>query len=302
MTMISDFRLEVFAEVARRASFSRAAEVLHISQPAVTKHIKELEKQVGHPLFRRKGSTIRITQEGITLLEYAKAILLKYKELNNAFAEDITSYRGRLRLGASTTLAQYVLPVLLARFGRQYPNVQVELVSGNSEEIVRLCLDGSIDLGMVEGDKVHPSLQYQVFSEDELILVRSARSKFKIPPVISLERLRSLPLVVRETGSGTLSVLDHALQRNRLDRTMLSVKMQLGSTEGILRYLEAADCLAFVSACAVTSELEEGKLQPIRVEGLSLYRTFRFASLHGSGDVLSEIFRSFCLNNYNKKL
>ena len=172
--MLTDFRLKVFKTVADRLSFTKAAAELLISQPAVTKQINELERLLGKPLFLRHGNRISLTDDGVRLLEYANRILALYGELRDAFVEEQGAFSGEIRLGASTTLSQYVLPGLLAKFRKLYPDVRVTLFNGNTEQIERQIADGKLDFGMIEGTASNPALHYELFMDDELVLVTSA--------------------------------------------------------------------------------------------------------------------------------
>lgn len=149
--MITDFRLRVFRTAAEKLSFTRAASELFITQPAVTKHVGELERQLGVALFLRRGGTISLTPEGERLLGYARRILSLYGELNEVFAPDGAVPGGEIALGASTTLSQYVLPAVLSRFRKRYADIRVTVADGNTERIERLVADERIDVGLIEG-------------------------------------------------------------------------------------------------------------------------------------------------------
>ena len=214
--MLTDFRLKVFKTVADRLSFTKAAAELLISQPAVTKQINELERLLGKPLFLRHGNRISLTDDGVRLLEYANRILALYGELRDAFVEEQGAFSGEIRLGASTTLSQYVLPGLLAKFRKLYPDVRVTLFNGNTEQIERQIADGKLDFGMIEGTASNPALHYELFMDDELVLVTSASNTSFTREEITAADLPALPLVIRENGSGTLDVLSRELLPARL--------------------------------------------------------------------------------------
>ena len=292
--MITDFRLQVFKTVAERLSFTRAAEELYVSQPAVTKHVRELEKQVGGALFIRNRGRIALTERGELLLKYAREILASYRSMNEAFAETDVSFAGTLRIGASTTVSQYVLPECLARFKKLYPHIRIAVFNGNTEQIEAWVACGDVDIGVIEGDSTHPSLHYTLFRQDEIVLVTTAGNNRFRKDEIALSELVGLPLVLRENGSGTLSVVEHALSAKGIARNALQVEMQLGSTEGIKRYLYSADIFAFLSVAAVSDELASGRLRVVEIEGLRIDRSFRFAVLHGECSRLGTLFISFC--------
>ena len=300
--MLTDFRLKVFKTVADRLSFTKAAAELLISQPAVTKQINELERLLGKPLFLRHGNRISLTDDGVRLLEYANRILALYGELRDAFVEEQGAFSGEIRLGASTTLSQYVLPGLLAKFRKLYPDVRVTLFNGNTEQIERQIADGKLDFGMIEGTASNPALHYELFMYDELVLVTSASNTSFTREEITAADLPALPLVIRENGSGTLDVLSRELSRHGLSLRQLHIEMQLGSTESIKHYLFYSDTFAFVSVQAVLDELAANRLRVVEVGDMELVRRFSFVTAHGQRSRLTDLFKQFCLNHYNRKL
>ena len=300
--MLTDFRLKVFKTVADRLSFTKAAAELLISQPAVTKQINELERLLGKPLFLRHGNRISLTDDGVRLLEYANRILALYGELRDAFVEEQGAFSGEISLGASTTLSQYVLPGLLAKFRKLYPDVRVTLFNGNTEQIERQIADGKLDFGMIEGTASNPALHYELFMDDELVLVTSASNTSFTREEITAADLPALPLVIRENGSGTLDVLSRELSRHGLSLRQLHIEMQLGSTESIKHYLFYSDTFAFVSVQAVLDELAANRLRVVEVVDMELVRRFSFVTAHGQRSRLTDLFKQFCLNHYNRKL
>ncbi len=292
--MITDFRLKVFKTVADRLSFTRAARELFISQPAVTKQIGELEKQLGTNLFLRQGNRIALTPQGERLLAYANRILSLYGELGDEFADRTAPPEGELRLGASTTIAQYVLPGLLARFRKRYPGIALQVESGNTQYIERAVQEARIDFGIIEGMASVATLHYEPFMLDELVLVTAtSNTGFRREEIRSAE-LPEYPLVIRESGSGTLDVIEKALATRGLSLKKLRIDMQWGSTESIKRYLLASDSLAFLSVHAILDELTRGQLRVVEVSDLSIERRFHFVSMHGRTGRLCELFKQFC--------
>ena len=300
--MLTDFRLKVFKTVADRLSFTKAAAELLISQPAVTKQLNELERLLGKPLVLRHGNRISLTDDGVRLLEYANRILALYGELRDAFVEEQGAFSGEIRLGASTSLSQYVLPGLLAKFRKLYPDVRVTLFNGNTEQIERQIADGKLDFGMIEGTASNPALHYELFMDDELVLVTSASNTSFTREEITAADLPALPLVIRENGSGTLDVLSRELSRHGLSLRQLHIEMQLGSTESIKHYLFYSDTFAFVSVQAVLDELAANRLRVVEVGDMELVRRFSFVTAHGQRSRLTDLFKQFCLNHYNRKL
>ncbi|MFI3278787.1 MAG: LysR substrate-binding domain-containing protein [Rikenellaceae bacterium] len=295
--MITDFRLQVFDTVARELSFTRAAEVLSISQPAVTKHIKELERLLSTPLFRRSGNRIALTEQGEMLRRYVKDILDGYGRLSDAVSESRGDYYGHLKIGASTTIMQYILPDILAHFKRRYPSVEVTLIGGNSQEVLLEVESGRVDVALVEDAHTSSSFHYEHFAEDKVVMVSAHNSKESI----TVDKLVKLPLVLRENGSGTLEVIIRELQRHGISRRMLNIEMQIGSSEGIVRYLKLSKCYALISEAAVRDYIKRGELHVVDVDNLDIVRSLRFATLHGYRSRIVDLFITFCLEyHYNQ--
>lgn len=169
---MDDFRLRVFITAAKTLNFTKCAEQLYISQPAVSKHIGELESRYKVQLFERSGSRLALTEAGRVMLEHAERIADGYRRLQ--YEMDLFTDRlgGELKVGASTTIAQYVLPQVLARFTARFPEVKVSLVSGNSEQVEAALARHDTDLGLVESSARHPGFHYEPFIPDELVLDR----------------------------------------------------------------------------------------------------------------------------------
>lgn len=293
---MNDFRLKVFQSVARNLSFTKAARELCVSQPAITKHVQELEAAYGMRLFERQGSRIALTDAGRLLLEHCEHILDGYRHLE--FEMNLLRNRcaGELRLGASTTIAQYVLPPVLARFTRRFPQVHLSLLNGNSREVEIALQEGRIDLGLVEGIHRQPGLKYTPFLQDELVTVVSTRGKLRVPEEIMPGDLPRLPLVLREKGSGTLDVIGRALEEHGIKLSDLHVLMHLGSTESIKLFLEHADCMGIVSVRSISRELAEGRLRVVEVESMPMHRDFCFVRLQGQEGGLAQTFELFAVS------
>jgi len=211
-------RHDVFIEVANHLSFSRASEVLFISQPAISKHIKALEESYKTTLFERKGNTILLTATGKILHER----LLQAKNIQKQLEFEISTVqsrlkaKGQLRLGASTTVALYIIPKVLSEFHQTYPDVKISLLNRNTDTIVQALLNNDIDVGIVEGNKKINAISYQPFMTDEVIAVCSSKSPIAKRQSISIDDLRQLPVALREQGSGTLAALKSSLQQQTL--------------------------------------------------------------------------------------
>ncbi len=296
-----DFRLTVFYTVAKRLSFTKAAAELFVTQPAITKHVQELESQLGMALFDRRGNQISLTTAGNVLLRHAETIMGVYRQIEFDLNALKGQPGGRLRLGASSTIAQYVIPAVLARFQDHSPEVSLSLLSGNTDQIEQALLNNDIDLGLVEGRTHHSDIRYTPFVKDELVLVCRADHPLAGRDEITLDELKTVPIALRERGSGSLEVIEHALRGAGLRLNDLNLAMQLGSTEGIKSYLTNSASIAFISIFAVQNELKNGILRVLDVAGLTIQRDFYSVQLQGVSEGLADTFMRFARQQYNRR-
>jgi DNA-binding transcriptional LysR family regulator len=294
-----DFRLKVFYTVANRLSFTKAATELFITQPAISKHIHELEEQYRIKLFDRNGSKIALTIAGELLLKHAKSVFEIYREIDFDMSTLINEHHGLLRLGASTTISQYIIPPFLARFHQKLQDIKVNLINGNTEQIENALLNKEIEVGIVEGQSKNQSIQYTEFLKDELVLVCNSKNALANKTEVTQEDLKQMRFLMREQGSGTLEVIEHALKPFEIKLSQLTVEMQLGSTESIKSYLMNSDCVAFMSIHAIQKELYANELAILDIENLTIERFFYIISLQGKKGSLSELFIRNFLNHYN---
>lgn len=299
MTM-DDFRLDVFVAVAQNQSFTKAANELHISQPAVSQHIRELEGLYGVQLFERSKNSVTLTKQGEVFYSYAIEILGKYRELrfemNLMGQHDI----GSLSVAASTTISQYVLPGIMAEFMARFPDIKLSLVSGNSDFVEQMVQENRVDLGLVEGGDKKTDFSYSVFARDELVLITSTKNK--CPDEVTIDELRRLPLVLRENGSGTLGVIQKYLKELGFKLSDLNVQIQLGSTESIKRFITNGNYYAIVSIAAITHEVESNIFRVVEVDGSRIFRNFSFITRSGQQNRLSDKFAAFAVMYHKKKL
>jgi DNA-binding transcriptional LysR family regulator len=290
---MSDFRLEVFYTVAKRLSFTKAAAELFITQPAVTKHIHELEDQYKAKLFERKGNHIALTNAGELLLHHAEKVFELYRNIEFDINALNKRKEGLLRLGASTTIAQYIVAPLLARFRNKFPDVQLSLVTGNTEQVEKYLLSKEIEMGIIEGYSKNPEISYHEFLKDEIVLVCSSKHPLANRNSLNADELKDIRFVMREQGSGTLEVIDHALKKAGINHSELKVEIRLGNTESIKSYLLNAPCMAFLSVHAIIDEVKRGELKIIDVAHLSIGRSFYLINLQGKVTGLADLFFHF---------
>lgn len=297
---MNDFRLRAFIAVAENLSFTKASRELMISQPAVSKHIQEIETLYGVQLFERCGSAVRLTAAGGVFLQHAYVIVDHYHTLKLEMNLLSGNFEGTLRIGASTTIAQYVIPEIIAKFIPRFTGVKISLATGNTEQIEQMLSDHKIDIGLVEGGSRNRDFHYSLFAKDELVLVTSVDTNSS--DEISLEELVRLPLVLRENGSGTLEVIERALANHNLRLSDLNIMLQLGGTESIKQFLKNSAMYAIVSIVAVAGELLRNKLKVVDVSEFTLEREFSYILPMGSRNEAAHRFIEFANLYYNKKL
>lgn len=295
--MIENFRIRVFRAVAEHLNFSRAAEELLLTQPAVTQQIKALEEELGVPLFDRGGGHIVLTPGGTALLPFAEKMKALGEEAVAAVAGAYGRQAGELSIGASQTIGQYLLPTFIAGFLKINPKVQVRACSGNTDQMLEALLAGEIQLALIEGPELRRDVHIEPFMEDHMVLVVPASHEWA-DHEIALDDLKGEPLLMREFGSGSRRVVEQALTSAGLRPKDLTISMELDSTEGLLNAVEAGLGVTFVSRWAVRNQLSLGTVKLARIAGLKLARRFSMAYAAGpepSGNVGA--FRGFLLSS-----
>ena len=293
-----DYRDEVFMAVAEKLSFSKAAEELFISQPAVTKHIKELEAKLNAALFDRKGNKIYLTQAGKLTYQHLRQIRQQYHEMDFELGRLSDAHRGLLQIGASSTISQYMIPAVLAAFHQRYPQIKLDLFNGNSFEMEQKLLNNEIDLALVENDSSQANIRYVDFMPDEIVAVAASNQLVAKRKVLTVADLQEIPMVLREKGSGTLEVIQHALAKQQIDLERLNIFIHLGSTEAIKNFLLNFDGLALLSERAIEKELQLKQLVKMKVKDFAIHRQFRLAMRQGPEKSIPEMFRNF-LSTHN---
>ena len=293
-----DYRDKVFMSVAENLSFSKAADQMFISQPAITRHIQELEDRYKITLFERKGNKIYLTAAGKKIYNSYKVIAQKYRELEFEIGQINDSIIGDFKIGASSTISQYIIPKAIASFHKKYPKGQFFLTNGNSFEMENLLLDNKIDMALVENITSQSGIRYRDFLDDELIVVTGNHSVYSRKKTFTKDDLSSIPIVLREQGSGTLEVIKDAFTKQGIDFDLIKTPIHLGSTESIKNFLLDFDGLAIVSERAVKNELYHKSLVKINVNGFRIPRKLRIACKLGHKSRQVELFETFLLN-YN---
>lgn len=293
---MENFRLKVFRSVCEHLSFRRAAEELHLSQPAITQQVKALEDELGTRLFDRTGGRVVLTPAGRILKKRAAELAELAARTQEELAALSGEHSGLLSAGASTSIAQYVLPRMLGGFKRQHPKVKLQIRSGNTEQVVEWLVEGRISIGLIEGPALRKDLRVEAFMEDELVLLFPAVHPWSKRKELTVADLKDAPFLLRERGSGTRRVLEQALEKAGLKMREIDVAMELDSSEAIISSVEMGLGIGFVTRAAVLPRLPLGKIATARIKGLRIPRNFSFVYPAGpKPDGLAGALRKFTL-------
>lgn len=263
---MADRRLQVFHTVARLLSFTKAAEELHMTQPAVTFQVRQLEEQFNTRLFDRTHNRISLTEAGKRVYECAERIFELYAEMDNSVRELTGDISGVLILGASTTVAEYMLPALLGDFKDKNPEVTIRLKVANTDGIVNMVENNAIDLGVVEAPVNNKNLVVEKCRMDQLVVIVPPGHDLCNEESVSLEKLIQHPFICREEGSGTREVMIEHMNDVGLNTNDLNVAMELGSLEAIKGAVEAGMGVSILSRATITKELKLGSLIAINLD------------------------------------
>jgi len=273
---MSDRRLKVFHTVARLLSFTKAAEALHMTQPAVTFQVRQLEEYFNTRLFDRTHNKVSLTPTGEKVSDFAERIFDLYTEMENSVRDLTGEISGALTVGASTTIAEYMLPPLLGEFKSRYPEINLRLKVSNSEGIVSMVEHNVIDLGIVESPVSNKNLIVEVCHEDHLVVVTSPEHELaKNGGMVKPEQLKQYPFVCREEGSGTREVITQYLIDQNINPAEMNYCMELGSPEALKGAVEANMGISVLSKSTIVKELKLNTLAELQLDP-PLTRPFSF--------------------------
>ena len=272
---MSDRRLQVFYSVAKHMSFTKAAGALHMTQPAVTFQVRQLEEQFNARLFDRTHNRISLTEAGERVYHYAKQIFELYARMEGEVRALTGEISGVLMVGASTTIAEYLLPSLLGRFKERFTDVVIRLQVSNTDGVVAMVEDNAIDLGIVEAPVASKSLVVEVCRVDKLVAVLPANHPLAGGARLTAAEVMRQPFIVREEGSGTREVVFDYLRAAGLEPADLNVVMELGSPESIKGAIEAGMGISILSRSTIGKELALGTLTCVDLDP-TLQRPFSF--------------------------
>jgi len=270
-------QMKAFVMVADLKSFTGAAELMYMTQPAVSSQIKALEETIGLAMIHRNDKKVELTEAGKEFYREAKSVLAAYDRAMEVMDEFRGLKRGRLTVGASTIPGEYLLPRYIGAFRRQFPGIQVILTVADTGAVLEMLLGRKIDLAVVGAKNDLPGVGYIPFLQDELVLIAAAESQ--IPAQLSCADLAKLEFVVREKGSGTQKAVWETLSRCGLRQQDLQISMELGSTQAVLTAVAAGLGVGFVSSWAAENAIKAGAVRQITVSGADLHRQLFLATV-----------------------
>ncbi len=264
-------QLKVFHVAAKTQSFTRAAEALFLTQPGISKHIKELEEYYGTRLFDRLGKKVVLTQAGEILYAKTEIIFNMIDQLKVEIDELQGMNRGTLNIGASITIGVYLLPEILGRFRSLYPNIDVRLDIILNQQVVEMVINNTIDFGFLGAPVIDDRLRWDPFSQDELVLIVPANHEWVQRDTIEPHELLGCPLISSRQGSGTRAIIEE-----RFGRMGIALKnmMEFGNTEAVKKAVEAGLGVSIVSKVAIAREEHLGVIRTLHISGIDLHRIF----------------------------
>jgi len=295
---MADRRLQVFHTVARLLSFTKAAESLHMTQPAVTFQVRQLEEYFNTRLFDRTHNRISLTEAGQRVYEYADRIFALYAEMENSVRDLTGEVSGVLLLGASTTIAEYMLPALLGDFKAKYPEVSIRLQVANTDGIVSMVENNVIDLGVVEAPVTNKNLVVETCRMDRMVLIVPPHHELAAKKSVPITELTNYPYICREEGSGTREVMLESMNTAGGNPADLNIVMELGSPEAVKGAVEAGMGISILSRATIDKEIKLGSLVAVELED-PIERPFSFVHQKQkfrlrAMEMLLDFARSYC--------
>jgi DNA-binding transcriptional LysR family regulator len=275
---MEDHKLRVFCAVADTKSFSKASELIHLTQPAVSLQVQAMEEVYETRLFDRSGNSINLTPAGEILYKRAKEILALYAEAQKNISEITGSIKGSLSIGASSTIGNYLLPMIISAFRKKVPRVNIALLVSNTKTIAEKLNAGEIDIALVEGDVSKQRFAVDTLISDELVVIMSPAHPWAERRNVPATELIKEPLIVREEGSGTRQIIMKCLEDHGIKLDDLKISLVLGSTEAIKSAVEEGIGISIVSAWAARQAIKHGVLKAMTFKDLKFHRNFSIIS------------------------
>ncbi|MBU0697822.1 MAG: LysR family transcriptional regulator [Proteobacteria bacterium] len=268
------WQLNIFCRVIELKGFSKAGKAVHLSQPTISSHIKDLENHFGCQLIDRFGKEAIPTKAGELLYNYARRMIALRDETETAMAEFHGKIKGRLVIGGSTIPGGYILPRLIGVFTNKYPEVTVSLIIGDTEKIIEDTIAGVPELGVVGAESTDKRIMQERLINDEMRLIVPAQHKWAKEKRVKLEMLFTEPFILREHGSGTLRTITLSLAEKGYSTQDLNIIAEMGSTASVIQGIKGNVGISILSSIAVAEELQAGTLKALSIQGLNLKRSF----------------------------
>ncbi len=291
------WQLHIFCKVVESRSFSKAGKLVNLSQPTVSSHIKDLEQHLDCRLIDRLSKQAAPTKAGEILYRYAQKLLSLRDEAETAVAEFQGKMKGTLAVGGSTIPAGYLLPGVIGRFKKNFPEVKVSMIVGDTDMIIGETLEGNIEIGVVGAKPEDPRAEYEKLVEDELRVVVPRGHRWSKREFVSMEDLCSEPFIIREKGSGSLRAIQRALALKNTDGNALNAVAEMGSTEAVYHGIKNGIGISILSMLAVQEDIHRGDLTALKIEGLEIRRSFYLIrDRHRSVSPLAKAFGAYLLS------
>lgn len=263
--------MKVFVTVIEQKNFTRAAEILNISQPNVSLHIRNLENDFGAKLLHRSPKQVQITKAGEILYKHAKQILLHFEEAKLEINDLRHVVTGKLRVGASFTIGEYILPKVLAKYANQYPLVDVQIIISNTEEVVEGVRTNQLDIGLIEGETSAPDIHLEAFMEDEMVVIAPLNHPLSQIKLLEKDMLQNQIWIFRETGSGTRTYMEKFV--SELDLT-IKRSFVFSSNQGVKEAVKAGLGMALLSRWTLEREIKTNEIRILPLKYKKIIRPF----------------------------
>ncbi len=279
--MIENFKLKVFRVVAETLNYRRAADELHLTQPAVTAQIKSLEESIGIALFDRVGRDTSLTPAGETLLQFVRQIEAITNDAIAALVPFGGLERVELSIGASHTIGVYLLPKLLPQLTREWPKLRLHVIGGSTHEVLQAVTSHQVGIGLIEAPAFRPDLKIERFGEDELTLIVRPDHRWAKKAALKIPELAQEPLLLREPGSGMRRFVEEYFESNGVLRQQLRTSIDMNSTEGIITAVEAGLGVGFVPSLAIERAVNFGLVKAVPLKNGPIRRQLSIVMLNG---------------------
>ncbi len=290
-----DIKLVTFITVAKTKNLTRAADILRITQPAVSQHIKALEDYFNVKLLYKKGKQMEVTEEGQLLLKQALELNRLSKTIKTKL-KNKSSIKRKYYVGATLTIGGYVLPKIIGEHKKNHQNIDIMLYVDNTETIIERLFNGDIILGLLEGPFDISKVNYKKFKDDELVLAVSPDHKFASKEYVTIDEVLSSKLILREQGSGTRKIFENELKKSGYKLDNMNVYMEIGDIRALISLVESNLGCTIISKEAIKSSIQANTLKIIPISNFKILREFNFVYLDRTCDSFIDEFIQFCLD------